>query len=85
MPRWALALRLTGLGWYIALCIITGVVAGIFLDRWIGSGIIFLLVGVLFGTTLAFYGVYRMVLPLMNEPKLPEKPLLQARKQKKRN
>jgi F0F1-type ATP synthase assembly protein I len=72
MPWWALALRLSGLGWYIAICIVGGVGTGIFLDRWIGSGFVFLLVGVLTGTTLAVFGVYRMVLPLMGESQIPE-------------
>ena len=85
MAWWALALRLSGLGWYIAICILAGVCAGVFLDRWIGSGFVFLIVGVLMGTTLAFFGVYRMVLPLMGESQIPEQSSLQGQKKRERN
>lgn len=80
MPWWALALRLSGLGWYMAVCILAGVGVGVLLDRWIGSGFVFLLAGVLFGTILAFFGVYRMVLPFMDESRFPEQPSLQGKK-----
>jgi len=65
MPRWAGALRFVGLGWYVALCIVAGVVGGFFLDKWLGTIPIFTLLGVLLGTAAAFYGLYKMVLPLL--------------------
>ncbi len=61
-----LAMRLLGLGWYVALSIILGLVVGLWLDKRLGTGVLFTLVGVLLGSVLAFYGVYRMVQPLMN-------------------
>lgn len=61
-----LALRLTGLGWYIALSIILGTGGGLWLDRLLGTRVLFTLVGVLIGSVVAFYGVYRLVRPLMN-------------------
>ena len=67
MPWWALALRLTGIGWYIAACIILGVGLGLILDRFFNTQILFLLVGVVLGSFGAGYGVYRMVLPLVKE------------------
>jgi len=67
MPWWALALRFTGIGWYIAACIILGVGAGLILDKVFNTQILFLLVGLVLGSVGAGYGVYRMVLPLVKE------------------
>lgn len=66
MNRRLVALRLLGLGWYVATCIVVGVVAGIFLDSHFGTKPIFTLLGVLLGTVAAFYGLYKMVSPLLN-------------------
>ena len=66
MNRRLVALRLLGLGWYVATCIVVGVVAGIFLDSRFGTKPIFTLLGVLLGTVAAFYGLYKMVSPLLN-------------------
>ena len=67
MPWWALALRFTGIGWYIATCIILGVGAGLILDKVFNTQILFLLVGLVLGSFGAGYGVYRMVLSLVKE------------------
>lgn len=67
MPLWALALRLTGLGWYVAACIIAGLGGGILLDRWLQTQVLFTLLGVVLGSATAFYGVYRLVRPLMGD------------------
>jgi F0F1-type ATP synthase assembly protein I len=67
MPWWALALRITGLGWYVGLCIVLGVVGGLWLDRRLGSMPLFTLLGVAVGSIVAFYGVYKMVLPLLGQ------------------
>lgn len=76
MPRWALALRLLGLGWYVAFCIVGGIAGGIWLDRKLDTKAVFLLLGVVAGSGLAFYGVYRMVAPLLRDGPLngPGKP-----------
>ena len=66
MDRRLVALRLLGLGWYVATCIVVGVVVGIFLDSRFGTKPIFTLLGVLLGTVAAFYGLYKMVSPLLN-------------------
>jgi F0F1-type ATP synthase assembly protein I len=65
MRWWVLALRLTGLGWYVAACILIGVLGGLWLDRRVGVTPLFTLLGVVFGCLLAFWGIYRMVQPLM--------------------
>ena len=66
MDRRLIALRLLGLGWYVALCVVAGAVGGIWLDRLSGLTPLFTLLGVLIGTVAAFYGLYKMVIPLFN-------------------
>ena len=71
MVWWTVALRLTGLGWYVALCVVLGIVAGIWLDRVLGTRVLFTLLGVLLGSTAAFWGVYKMILPVLYGSKHP--------------
>jgi F0F1-type ATP synthase assembly protein I len=66
MPWWVLALRLSGLGFYIALCIVGGIVVGVFVDRALGTKAIFLLVGLILGCVSGFYGTYKMVVPFLD-------------------
>ncbi len=61
-----IAMRLLGLGWYVAIAIILGVVGGLWLDNRMGTLPLFTLLGVLLGSVAAFYGLYRMVEPLFN-------------------
>jgi len=65
MPWWAFALRLTGLGWYVAACVVAGVLGGVWLDQLLDTRIIFTLLGTVLGSVLAFWGVYKMVLPII--------------------
>ena len=67
MPTWALALRLMGVGWYVAASVVIGIVGGYLVDRWLGTTPVFIIVGVILGTTVAFYGLYKMVQPLMGD------------------
>lgn len=53
--------RLIGLGWYVALCLVVGIVGGIWLDQQLRLSPLFLLLGLALGLGSAFYGVYRMV------------------------
>ena len=66
MTWYVLALRLTGLGWYVALCIVFGVVGGLGLDKLAGTIALFTLLGTLLGSVVAFWGLYKMVQPLLN-------------------
>ena len=61
------ALRFMGLGWYVAACIVVGVLGGLGLDHLVGTRPLFTLVGVLVGTAAAFYGVYKLVQPMLKE------------------
>ena len=66
MNLWVLAVRLTGLGWYVALCIVFGVVGGLALDGLLETKPLFMMLGILLGSVVAFWGLYKMVQPLMN-------------------
>ena len=72
MDWWVVALRLTGLGWYVAFCILLGVVGGIWLDRLAGTHVVFTLLGTVLGSVAAFWGVYRMVVPVLYGAKRQE-------------
>ncbi len=66
MNRWVAALRLTGVGFYIAACIVLGIFAGLWLDNKLNTGPLFMIGGLLVGLAVAIYGVYRMIQPLMS-------------------
>ena len=65
MNLWVVALRVTGLGWYVAACIVLGVVGGLGLDKLVGTTPLFTLLGTVLGTVLAFWGLYKLVQPVL--------------------
>ena len=64
MFRWQAALRLIGVGWFIGISILLGVLAGSWLDSKFGTKYL-VIVGLVLGVVVAGYGVYRMLLPLL--------------------
>jgi len=64
MSRWVAALRLVGVGFFIGGSIMLGVLAGLWLDNKFGTNWLWL-PGLILGIVVAFYGVYRMLLPLV--------------------
>ncbi len=66
MSRWQAALRLIGVGWYVGGCIVLGVLAGLWLDNKWNTKPILVIVGLILGIAIAFYGVYRMIIPNIN-------------------
>ena len=64
--RRLVAWQLLGLGWYVALCVAGGVAGGVYLDGRLGAKPVFTLLGVFLGITAAFYGLYKMVKPLLD-------------------
>ena len=74
MPWWALALRITGIGWYITTSIVGGTLAGVWIDARLGTKPLFMLIGLLLGMVVAFYGTYKALQPLLNQPERPSKP-----------
>ena len=69
MKRWAVALRLLGMGWYIGICIPLGVLGGLWLDRTLHTQapVICALLGLGLGILAAFLGVYRLLRLLMED------------------
>ena len=65
MHWWIVALRLTGIGWYVVASILGGTLLGVFIDSKFGTGVTFTTIGVLGGSLVAFYGLYRAVLPIV--------------------
>ena len=61
MNKWIPALQVTGIGFYIAACIVGGTFAGWWLG---GKRPLYLIIGLLVGLVLAVYGAYRMIRPL---------------------
>ena len=65
MSRWGAALRVTGVGFFIGGSIVLGVFAGLWVDNRLDTSL-FWLIGLILGIIVAFYGVYRMLLPLLS-------------------
>ena len=66
MDKWGPAIRLIGVGFYIGFCIVAGIVVGLWIDGKFDTRPIFTIVGLMLGLISAFWGVYRMLLPLLN-------------------
>ena len=58
-------MRLTGLGWFVAGSVVAGILGGYFLDKAAGTTPLFTLIGTVLGSVVAFYGVYKMILPVL--------------------
>jgi len=67
MGRWEAALRFIGVGWFVGVSILLGVWGGLWLDGKLGTAPIMVIVGLILGLVVAFYGVYRMLIPLMRD------------------
>jgi F0F1-type ATP synthase assembly protein I len=67
MDKWVLAARLLGIGWYIGICITGGTALGLWLDKKFDTSILFTLVGLFLGLSVAALGSYRMISPLLKE------------------
>jgi ATP synthase protein I len=67
MEKWGPAIKLIGVGLYIVACIFGGTLGGLWLDRTIHTEPIFLLVGLVLGLVVAFWGVYQMLIPIIRE------------------
>jgi F0F1-type ATP synthase assembly protein I len=58
-------IRLLGVGWYFAFCIVGGIVAGLLLDRWLNTTPVLTLIGLAAGLLLAFWGGYLLLTELL--------------------
>ena len=72
MNRRVAALQLVGVGFFIGISIVLGVVIGRWLDIKFDTGPVLVIVGLVFGLVVAFYGVFRMLLPLISEKQSKE-------------
>lgn len=61
MRQWPPAMQLMGIGWYVATCIVLGVVGGVLLDDELGTNFALTLVGLALGLAAAGWGGYRML------------------------
>jgi hypothetical protein len=65
MDRLPPTVRLTGLGFYLALCISGGVFGGVQLDEWLDTGRLFAVLGLLLGLALGLGGSYILLLEVL--------------------
>lgn len=65
MSGWVAVMRLVGVGFFIGISIVLGVVIGRWLDTKFQTEPALTITGLLLGILVAFYGVYRMLLPLI--------------------
>ena len=72
MSRWAAAFRFIGVGWFVGVSILLGVLGGLWLDNEFNTGPLFVIIGLLFGLVTAGYGMYRMLLPLIDDKQKKE-------------
>lgn len=63
MKKWVPAFQLLGIGFYVATCIVGGIMAGWWIS---GKNPGFAVLGLFIGLILALIGVYNMVKPLLN-------------------
>ncbi len=67
MSGWVAAMRLVGVGFFIGISILLGVIIGQWLDTKFNTEPALMITGLFVGLVFAFYGVYRMLLPLIRD------------------
>jgi hypothetical protein len=70
------AMRLIGIGWFIAICIILGVVGGMQLDKAVDTGKLFTVIGIFVGLFFGLWGGWlqlREVLDAINRRRTGDK------------
>ena len=66
MDRRLAALGLTGVGFFVGVSIVAGVLGGRWLDGKLNSEPLWTIVGLILGIGVAFYGVYTMIRPFID-------------------
>ncbi|KKL19723.1 hypothetical protein LCGC14_2462620 [marine sediment metagenome] len=61
------AIRLTGIGFYVAICIAGGAFGGVQLDGLLDTGRLFAMLGLFAGLALAFTGSYLLLMEVLNK------------------
>jgi F0F1-type ATP synthase assembly protein I len=67
MQKWQLAFRVFGIGWFIAIAILLGVLGGLWVDGKLGTEPLFTIVGLFFGLAVAAFGTYSIVRPFFTD------------------
>ncbi len=67
MRRWQAALNIIGVGWFVGLSILLGVLGGLWLDSKFNTKPIFVLAGLCLGFIVAVCGIYKILLPLLKK------------------
>ena len=62
-------LSLLGMGFYIAIAIVLGILGGHWLDGKFNTGPLWLIIGLILGIAVAVLGVYNMLKPFMEKAK----------------
>jgi len=65
MQGWRAALGVLGVGWYVTIAIILGLLCGVWVDGKFGTKPLFTIIGLIIGIIAAVYGVYQMFLPFI--------------------
>ena len=66
-------LRLLGVGWYVAICIAGGGIAGLWLDQQLNVSPLLTILGVAVGIAAAVVGMYRMLIAILTITSGPDR------------
>jgi ATP synthase protein I len=67
VDKWIPGIKLIGVGFYICACIFGGALVGIWLDNKFNTKPIFILIGLILGLVVAFWGVYQLLIPIIRD------------------
>jgi len=73
VQRLPAVVRLLGLGWYVAFCIVAGTVGGVAIDRVVEISPLFTLLGIFLGLIAAFGGGYILLMQALGMRQSPER------------
>ena len=65
------ALRLVGIGWYVAICIGGGAAGGLWIDNRLDLSPVFTMIGLGLGIALAIIGMFRMLMVVLSDTSDP--------------
>jgi len=72
MNKWVAALQLIGVGFFVGGSIVLGTGIGVWLDSKFNTGPFLVITGLIVGIMVAFFGVYQMLLPFLNNKRNKE-------------